>query len=325
MGQQPMGNASAQPGGGVPSFAQPYMSGLGQPAGNASAQPYNPTGGAPIQATNPANMGSAMGTMFGTLGQPAGNAPAQPQPFGMQPMQSPFQAPQQPSPMGGMSAQPAVLNPSEFTHYLGGQQTDSQMGMPPGMQNPTQSQMQMRMDEMAQRAMPGMQPGMQPGLQPGMQPGMQPGIPHATMVELARGLRGQGQQGTEQLGFPPFSQTAQPMPPGFPTSGMPPGQQPQGPQMPYGMSPLQNPFTGQNPYPAPGAIGQPLRPDLLRPMGQPMQGGLGALMPGIQQPQKMTKQQMRQQERMGPRQANPFAQPLANPQQQPFNTPQQYM
>ena len=286
MGQQPMGNASAQPGGGVPSFAQPYMSGLGQPAGNASAQPYNPTGGAPTQATNQANMGSAMGTMFGTLGQPAGNASAQPQPFGMQPMQSPFQAPQQPSPMGGMNAQPAVLNPSEFTRYLGGQQMDSQMGMqnqmPPGMQN---------------QMPPGMQPAFGSGMPSNLQPGMQPQTQADSMASLAALLRGQGQQGTEQLGFPPPTQMPQPMPSGFPTSGMPPG-----------MQPLQSPYAGQSPYPAPGAIGQPSRPDLLKPMGQPMQGGLGALMPGMQQPQKLTKQQMRQQERMGPKQANPFQQ-----------------
>jgi hypothetical protein len=277
--------------------------------GNASAQPYN--SGAPTQATTPTNMGSAMGTMFGVLGQPAGNASAQQtqsplqapqQPFGMQPMQSPFQAPQQPSPMGEMRAQPAVMNPSDFTRYLGGQQMDSQMGMqnqmPPGMQNQTQSQMQTQMEEMAKRAMPGMLTGLQPGMQDQMQPQTQ----SDSMASLAALLRGQGQQGTEQLGFPPPTQMPQPMPSGFPTSGMPPGMQPL--QNPY----LQNPYAGQSPYPAPGAIGQPSRPDLLRPMGQPMQGGLGALMPGMQQPQKMTKQQMRQQERMGPKQANPFQQ-----------------
>ena len=130
MGQQPMGNASAQPGGGAPSFAQPYMSGLGQPAGNASAQPYNPMGDTFKSQATPGNFGQGLNAMSGILGQPAGNASAQQtqsplqapqQPFGMQPMQSPFQAPQQPSPMGGMRAEPAVLNPSEFTRYLGGQ------------------------------------------------------------------------------------------------------------------------------------------------------------------------------------------------------------
>jgi hypothetical protein len=182
--------------------------------------------------------------------------------------------------MGEMTAQPAVMPPG----------MQNQMP-PPGMQ-PSQSDMQQKLNEALARNMPGMQQG--------------------------------GQQldpYTRQLGFPPPFQTAQPMPPGFPTSDMPPGQQP---QMPYGMSPLQNPFTGQNPYPAPGAIGQPSRPDLLRPMGQPMQGGLGALMSGMQPSKQQMKEMMRQQERMGPRQFS-LGQPLANPQQQPFNTPQQYM
>ena len=324
MGQQPMGNASAQPGGG--GFG-PGINNFGGGMGNASAQPYN--SGAPTQATTPTNMGSAMGTMFGTLGQPAGNASAQPQPFGMQPMQSPFQAPQQPSPRGEISAQPAVLNPSEFTRYLGGQQTDSQMGMPPGMQNQTQSQMQTQMGEMAQRAMPGGQLGVlnqmaQPMPQPmGQQPAfldnpdfqayqkqeqdlgrqMNEYMQKAPMFQQIQDLQG------KMRGMAQPTQVAQPMPPGFPTSGMPPGQQPQGPQMPYGMSPLQSPYQMPNPYPNPSpGPGQVSRPDLLKPMGQPMQGGLGALMSGMQQPQKLTKQQIRQQERMGPKRANPFQQ-----------------
>ena len=85
MGQQPMGNASAQPGGGVPSYAQPYLSNLGM--GNASAQPYNPTGGAPQQSTNQSTMSQGLNTMFGG-GSPFGMQ--QQQPYGMQPMQNPF-------------------------------------------------------------------------------------------------------------------------------------------------------------------------------------------------------------------------------------------
>ena len=63
MGQQPMGNASAQPGGGVPSYAQPYMNNFGGGMGNASAGGFQ--GGSP----------------FGMQQQ---------QPYGMQQMQNPF-------------------------------------------------------------------------------------------------------------------------------------------------------------------------------------------------------------------------------------------
>jgi len=126
MGQQPMGNASAQPGGGVPSYAQPYMSNLG--GGNASAQPYDPTGGAPRQSTNQSNFGQGMNTMFGG-GSPFGMQ--QQQPYGMQPMQNPFggmgalsspgygmnqfqQQQQMPQPMG---QQPSYMNNPDFQAY----------------------------------------------------------------------------------------------------------------------------------------------------------------------------------------------------------------
>jgi len=329
MGQQPMGNASAQPG---------MSGGMGGGMGSTPAPLSNPMEDTFKSQTTPGNFGQGLNAMFGTLGQPAGNASAQPQPFGMQPMQSPFQATQQPSPMGEMNAQPAVMPPMGGTGGMPGGQLDTQQklneafarnlsgmqpAMPPGMQ-------------------PGLQPGMPPGMQhqmppgmqhqmpPGMQPGMQPAFGSGMPSDLQPGMPPGGQQVdqyTRQLGgLAPPTQVGQPLPPGF---GRQLGadeqapnpylqermrslgasyQQPQGPQMPYGMSPLQNPFAGPNPYPAPGAIGQPSRPDLLKPMSQPPSGGIGALMPGMQQPQKMTKQQMRQQERMGPKQANPFQQ-----------------
>jgi hypothetical protein len=103
MGQQPMGNAGAQPGGGIPSYAQPYMNNLGGGMGNASAQPYDPTGGAPRQSPNQSNFGQGMNTMFGG-GSPFGMQ--QQQPYGMQPMQNPF---------GGQQQQPN--QPQSFEQY----------------------------------------------------------------------------------------------------------------------------------------------------------------------------------------------------------------
>lgn len=118
MGQQPMGNAYAQPGGGgVPSFAQPYLSNLG----GGGANPYN--SGAPQQSATPSNPGAAMGMLFGG-GSPFGMQ--QQQPYGMQPMQNPFggqqmgqlgAANQTAQPMPQQPQQPSYMNNPDFQAY----------------------------------------------------------------------------------------------------------------------------------------------------------------------------------------------------------------
>ena len=100
MGQQPMGNASAQPGGGIPSYAQPYMSNFGSQnqgggMGNASAGGFQ--GGSP----------------FGMQQQ---------QPYGMQQMQNPFGGQQ----MGALSSPGYGMN--QFQQQMGQQQDWNSMG-----------------------------------------------------------------------------------------------------------------------------------------------------------------------------------------------------
>lgn len=294
------------------------LGGMGQqPPGNASARPYNPTGGAPTQTSTPTNAGAAMGSLFGTLGQPAGNAyaqnpngpnqpsplqaPQQTQPFGMQPMQSPFQAPQQPQQDIGIG---------DFMQ----KQMGAQMGMQPGMQ-PSQSDIQQKLNEAFNRR-DQMPQGPQMPQDPQMPFGLQPG-------------------NGGQLGFPPPTQTGQPMPPSFGRqlgadeqapnpymqdrlrSLLPPMQTPF--QMPEGGGQLgPNPYQMPSPYPGPGKA---MRPDLLGPMGQPPQGGIAGL-PAMQpQSKQQMKEQMRQQQRMGPA---PRVRPGGQPQQM-YAEPQQYM
>jgi len=121
-GQQPMGNASAQPGGG--GFG-PGVNNFGGGMGNASARPYDPTGGAPQQSTNQSNFGQGMNTMFGG-GSPFGMQ--QQQPYGMQQMQNPF---------GGQQ-----LGPNESPGYGMNQfQQQQQMQNPNGPSQPTPMQM----------------------------------------------------------------------------------------------------------------------------------------------------------------------------------------
>ena len=83
MGQQPMGNTSAQPQmggqGGTPSYAQPYMNNFGS---------QNQGG------FTPQTQGGSFSQAFG--GGSQDNSPfgmQQPQPYGMQQMQSPFAGP----------------------------------------------------------------------------------------------------------------------------------------------------------------------------------------------------------------------------------------
>ena len=122
MGQQPMGNASAQPGGGIPSYAQPYMSNFGSQnqgggMGNASAGGFQ--GGSP----------------FGMQQQ---------QPYGMQQMQNPFGGQQ----MGALSSPGYGMNQfqAQQTGALGqGGQQMGQLGAPnqtaqPMPQQPNQPQ-----------------------------------------------------------------------------------------------------------------------------------------------------------------------------------------
>ena len=114
MGQQPMGNASAQPGGGVPSYAQPYMSNFGSQnqgggMGNASAGGFR--GGSP----------------FGMQQQ---------QPYGMQQMQNPFGGQQ----MGALSSPGYGMNQFQQQQMGSFGQGGQQMGQL-GAPNQTAQQM----------------------------------------------------------------------------------------------------------------------------------------------------------------------------------------
>ena len=107
MGQQPMGNAFAQPGGGIPSYAQPYMNNFGGGMGNASAGGFQ--GGSP----------------FGMQQQ---------QPYGMQQMQNPFGGQQ----MGALSSPGYGMNQfQQQQRGVLGQGGQQQMGQRPAyMDNP---------------------------------------------------------------------------------------------------------------------------------------------------------------------------------------------
>jgi len=129
MGQQPMGNASAQPGGGVPSYAQPYMSNFGfqnQGGGMGNASAGGSQGGSPfgMQQQQPYGM-QQMQNPFG--GQQLG--PNQSPGYGMNQFQQQQQMPQQqdrssmgqlgapnqmPQPMG---QQPSYMNNPDFQAY----------------------------------------------------------------------------------------------------------------------------------------------------------------------------------------------------------------
>jgi len=123
MGQQPMGNTSAQPQmggqGGMPSYAQPYMNNFGS---------QNQGG------FTPQTQGGSFSQAFG--GGSQGNSPfgmQQPQPYGMQQMQSPFGGLQM-----ALSGSPGY-GMSDFQQQQGfpGQATQGQ-----SMQNPLSSEAQ---------------------------------------------------------------------------------------------------------------------------------------------------------------------------------------
>jgi hypothetical protein len=125
MGQQPMGNASAQPQmggqGGMPSYAQPYMNNFGsQNQGGFTPQTQ---GGSFSQAFGGGSQGN---NPFG-MQQPQPYGMQQPQPYGMQPMQNPF---------GGL--QMALLGSPSY----GGFQQQQQMGAPNQMAQPMPQQQQ---------------------------------------------------------------------------------------------------------------------------------------------------------------------------------------
>ena len=286
--------------------------GVAQGPGNAYARAGN------------GQQSSGFGPGVNNFGGGMGNASAQPyNPTGGAPNQTttPTNAGAAMSTMFGALGQPAgnASAPQTQSPLQAPEQTQP-FGMQPmqsPFQAPQQPQQNIGIGDFMQQQMDA---------QRGMQPGMQPQTQSNPAASLAALLRGQGQQGTEQLGLLPPTQTGQPMPPSFGRqlgadeqapnpymqdrlrSLLPPMQTPF--QMPEGGGQLgPNPYQVQSPYPGPGKF------------NQPFQGGIAGL-PAMQpQSKQQMKEQMRQQQRMGPA---PRVRPGGQPQQM-YAEPQQYM